>query len=117
MSDELILYVKEIDLEFTIQDLNTGRVIAVDIPKASMFLSFCWNEHGKLVIHYLSPVGVPEVQHRFMVLGKQLCVPTEKMQVKHVASCGANFHPGSKKTGAWVFAPLHLFSVTRKDEE
>ena len=108
--EEVTLYVKEIDLEFTLDDLNTIRVITVEAPKASMFLSFCWNESGKLVIHMACPLGKPDVQYRYIVLCRQLCIP-EKMIVNHVASCGAHRHIDHHDS--WGYVPLHLFRVIK----
>lgn len=115
MSDNLTMpvekvtwFVKEIDLRFTLDDINAQRVIVVETPKDSMFLSFCWNESGKLVIHMLCPLKRPDVQYRYIVLCRGLCVP-KKMIVEHVASCGAHRHVDNHNS--WGYVPLHLFRV------
>lgn len=121
MSEEITQYIYEANLEFTVDDLNTSRIMEIEVTKGSLFLWFGWNMKGRLVIHFLSPMDIPKEILKYIVLRDQLCLPEksimdrEKIIVNHVASCGAHrYH--EEETGRWIYPPLHLFRIVEKNE-
>lgn len=119
-TEEMTFYVHEIDLDFKYEDFGTGCVEKeVEVPIASVFLSFGWNELGRLTISFLSAISVSKSAHTYLIIGKKVALP-KKYKVRHVASCNAYFYLNARKKESWLFAPLHLFRIVGKvvgDEE